>query len=68
MSYIVPEKTYASLFVKEKPLKGFNLLNKFNHEHQTPFNEKSYRLDVKYENYKGHKLDRKMLDILLKYK
>ena len=24
--------------------------------------------DVKYENYKGHKLDRKMLEILLKYK
>lgn len=28
----------------------------------------SDRRDIKYENYKGHKLDRKMLDILLKYK
>ena len=28
----------------------------------------SDRHDVKYESYKGHKLDRKMLDILLKHK
>ena len=27
----------------------------------------SNREDVKYENYKGHKLDRQMLDLLLKY-
>ena len=27
----------------------------------------SGRLDVKYENYKGHKLDRKMLELLKKY-
>lgn len=27
----------------------------------------SNREDVKYEDYKGHKLDRQMLDLLLKY-
>jgi endoglucanase len=27
----------------------------------------SDRKDVKYENFNGHKLDRKMLDLLLKY-
>jgi endoglucanase len=27
----------------------------------------SGRSDVKYENYKGHKLDRKMLELLKKY-
>ena len=27
----------------------------------------SGRRDVKYENYKGHKLDRKMLELLKRY-
>lgn len=44
MSYIAPQETYAALFSKEKPLKGFNLLNKFNPEHQTPFSEKDFEI------------------------
>ena len=44
LSYIAPQDAYAALFSKEKTLKGFNLLNKFNPDFQTPFSEKDFEM------------------------
>ena len=44
LSYIAPQDAYAALFSKEKTLKGFNLLNKFNPDFQTPFSEKDFEI------------------------
>lgn len=42
LSYVAPQDACAALFPKEKMLKGFNLLNKFNPDFQTPFNERDF--------------------------
>ena len=44
VSYISPEEACAALFPKRKLLKGFNLLNKFNPDYQTPFDEKDFEI------------------------
>ena len=57
-SYVAPQDACAALFKKEKPLKGFNLLNKFNPDFQTPFSEKDFEIIAEWGSTNRIKADR----------